>query len=137
MSHHVHLTVGDDVEPVRLIPLPDHHIPRLESHRLQTAGGVGQSCLAQPRKRLGDPLIVGRKGRLARLPCHRAQFSRAQAWSTRRVTLTLRPTSKSFTVMWRTTPWGSIMNVPCRLAPSSNRTSNALLSWWEVSASTR
>src|SRR5262252_9663524 len=66
MSHDIHLTVGDDVETVRLISLPDHHIPRLESHRLQTVGGVGQSCLTQPRKCLSDPLIVRREGRLSR-----------------------------------------------------------------------
>src|SRR5262249_33584593 len=78
MSHHVHLAVGDDVEPVRLISLPDHYIPRLESHCLQTVGGAGQSCLTQPWKCLSDPLIVRREGRLPRLPCYRAQLSRAQ-----------------------------------------------------------
>src|SRR5262245_46165967 len=136
MSHHIHLTVGDDVEPVRLISLPDHHIPRLESHRLQTVGGVGQSCLAQPRKRLSDPLIIGCKGRLARLPCHRAQFSRAQGLEYAQGLLDV---TTHFQIVDRDVAHDALgvdNERSSQACAASNRTSNALLSWWEVSAST-
>src|SRR6516165_6961496 len=55
-----------------------HNLPRLESHRLKTVGSMGQSCLAQPRKRAGDPLVVGSEGRLARLPRPWAKLRRTQ-----------------------------------------------------------